>query len=66
MSRFTARSRARAGEPFRVVDDQRGSPTSTSDLASALVRLAEAGQYGTYDRYLGLGVKALRVSEEAR
>lgn len=44
----TILARARAGEPLRVVDDQRGSPTSTSDLAPALVGLAEAGQYGTY------------------
>ena len=40
--------KARAGEPLRVVDDQRGSPTSTVDLAEGLVRLAAAGQYGTY------------------
>jgi len=40
--------RARAGEPLRVVDDQRGSPTFTSDLAPALVRLAERGQFGTF------------------
>ncbi len=44
----TILARARLGEPLRVVDDQRGSPTSTFDLAPALVRLAEAGQYGTY------------------
>jgi dTDP-4-dehydrorhamnose reductase len=44
----TILARARAGEPLRVVDDQRGSPTSASDLAPALVRLIEAGQYGTY------------------
>ncbi|TMQ71630.1 MAG: dTDP-4-dehydrorhamnose reductase, partial [Candidatus Eisenbacteria bacterium] len=40
--------RARRGEPLAVVDDQRGSPTSTTDLAEALVKLASLGQYGTY------------------
>jgi dTDP-4-dehydrorhamnose reductase len=44
----TILARARAGEPLRVVDDQRGAPTCASDLAPALVRLAEAGRYGTY------------------
>jgi dTDP-4-dehydrorhamnose reductase len=44
----TILARARAGEALRVVDDQRGSPTSTLDLAPALVRLAESGRYGTY------------------
>lgn len=44
----TILARTRAGEPLRVVDDQRGSPTSATDLAPALVRLIEAGQYGTY------------------
>jgi dTDP-4-dehydrorhamnose reductase len=44
----TILARARKGEPLRVVDDQRGSPTSTSDLAQALLKLAGAGQYGTY------------------
>jgi dTDP-4-dehydrorhamnose reductase len=44
----TILERARSGQPLRVVDDQRGSPTWTEDLAPALVRLAETGQYGTY------------------
>ncbi len=39
---------ARHGEPLAVVDDQRGSPTWTHDLARALVLLIAAGQFGTY------------------
>jgi dTDP-4-dehydrorhamnose reductase len=41
-------ARARAGEPLRVVNDQRGSPTWTGDLADGVLALLEAGQYGTY------------------
>jgi dTDP-4-dehydrorhamnose reductase len=40
--------RARAGEPLRVVDDQRGSPTWTHDLSDALVALMTRAQFGTY------------------
>jgi dTDP-4-dehydrorhamnose reductase len=40
--------KARHGEPLAVVDDQRGSPTWTQDLARALVRLVEAAEFGTY------------------
>jgi dTDP-4-dehydrorhamnose reductase len=39
---------ARAGRPLRVVDDQRGSPTFTHDLAQGLRRLMDAGVFGTY------------------
>lgn len=41
-------ARARSGGPLRVVDDQRGSPTWTEDLAPSLVALAERAQCGTY------------------
>ncbi len=44
----TILARARSGQPLRVVDDQRGSPTWTEDLAPSLVVLAERAQYGTY------------------
>ena len=40
--------KARAGEPLRVVDDQRGSLTWTADLARALVRLMEEDVRGTF------------------
>ena len=44
----TVLRKARHGEPLAVVDDQRGSPTWTHDLAKALVLLLASGQYGTY------------------
>jgi dTDP-4-dehydrorhamnose reductase len=37
-----------AGKPLRVVDDQRGSPTHTLDLAEALWALVEADARGIY------------------
>jgi dTDP-4-dehydrorhamnose reductase len=40
--------RARAGEPLRVVDDQRGSPTWTHDLSDGLVLLMTRAEFGTY------------------
>jgi dTDP-4-dehydrorhamnose reductase len=44
----TVLRKGRAGEPLRVVDDQRGSPTWTRDLAEGLARLMEAGAFGTF------------------
>jgi dTDP-4-dehydrorhamnose reductase len=44
----TILEKARAGEALRVVDDQRGSPTWTRDLAGGLVRLMGAGRMGTF------------------
>jgi dTDP-4-dehydrorhamnose reductase len=44
----TILKRAAAGKPLRVVDDQRGAPTWTEDLAPALIRLAERGLHGTF------------------
>jgi len=44
----TIRARALAGGPLAVVDDQRGSPTWTEDLAGALVGLMERGAEGTF------------------
>jgi dTDP-4-dehydrorhamnose reductase len=36
------------GRPLAFVDDQRGSPTTTGDLATAVHRLAVARQPGTF------------------
>jgi dTDP-4-dehydrorhamnose reductase len=44
----TILAKARAGQALRVVDDQRGSPTFTRDLAQGLLRLLDTGRFGTY------------------
>jgi dTDP-4-dehydrorhamnose reductase len=44
----TILTRARAGDPLRVVDDQRGSPTYAPDLAEALVRLGGGRRQGIF------------------
>lgn len=44
----TILAKGRGGESLRVVDDQRGAPTSTHDLAIGLLDLAGTGLYGTY------------------
>jgi dTDP-4-dehydrorhamnose reductase len=40
--------KARAGEPLEVVDDQRGSPSWTADLARALLRLFRSDARGLF------------------
>lgn len=44
----TILARARAGGPLRVVNDQRGAPTWTEDLAGGTMALMDARQFGTY------------------
>ena len=39
---------AKRGEPIRVVNDQRGCPTYTVDLARACAELVESGCFGIY------------------
>jgi dTDP-4-dehydrorhamnose reductase len=39
-------SRARGGEPLRVVSDQKVNPTYTGDLAPAAIKIAESGLEG--------------------
>ena len=39
---------ARKGNPLRVVNDQRGSPTYTMDVAAQTVKMIDAGCRGTY------------------
>ncbi len=65
----TILARARAGEPLRVVDDQRGSPTFTHDLAAGLLRLMGSGQLGTFHctnagecSWFDLAARALRTA----
>jgi dTDP-4-dehydrorhamnose reductase len=42
------RARIASGQPLSVVDDQRGRPTFTFDLAPALLRLPDIAPPGTY------------------
>jgi dTDP-4-dehydrorhamnose reductase len=65
-------ARARAGQPLRVVADQVFSPTSASDLAAALVGLAERGARGLVHvtnsgtcSWHGLAVAALELAGTA-
>ncbi|GHV77331.1 NAD(P)-dependent oxidoreductase [Spirochaetia bacterium] len=39
---------ARSGKPLKVVNDQRGNPTSAVDLAKHLLKLAETEEFGIY------------------
>ncbi len=39
---------SRENESIRVVDDQRGSPTSTLNLSKGIKRIIESGRYGIY------------------
>lgn len=44
----TIRAKAERGERLRVVDDQRGNPTWTIDLAGAIAHLIERGETGIF------------------
>ncbi len=44
----TVLTAARSGQPLRVVNDQRGSPTYTRDLAGCTLRMLDAACRGTY------------------
>lgn len=44
----TILARARAGQPLRVVNDQRGCPTYARDLSDAVVALLERRSFGTW------------------
>jgi dTDP-4-dehydrorhamnose reductase len=44
----TILARAEAGASLSIVDDQRGSPTYTPDLAQGLLQLVERAENGTY------------------
>jgi dTDP-4-dehydrorhamnose reductase len=66
----TILARARAGAPLRVVDDQRGSPTASPDLAVMILALLEAraptGTYHATNRgettWYGLACAALELA----
>lgn len=66
----TILERAWAGQPLRVVDDQRGAPTWTGTLAAVLAELLErrapAGVYhatnGGETTWYGLAVEAVRLA----
>jgi dTDP-4-dehydrorhamnose reductase len=39
---------AKEGKPLKVVNDQRGNPTSAADLSKLLLKLSKTEEYGTY------------------
>lgn len=62
-------ARARAGDPLRVVDDQRLNPTSTADLAAGVLDLVRQGTEGVVHLVAGgccswyeFSVEALRLA----